>query len=138
MHPSVFDGLNFIFSDWDIIRRSIDDEVLTTVDELVGHYRDLSTKYGYTIPPPLPRLYDVAAYYTYHYRWDDAIAQTQAAIRFYPQAESLHELLAQSYFKKGDTVMAMKTVEKILELNPRNGEARAQLANLRATKPVSK
>lgn len=136
VHPSVFDGLNFIFADWDPLRRAIDDDPTSTA-ELVQHYARLSEKYGYPIPPPLPRLFDVGLYYTFKERWDDAIAAEQEAAKRYPQADSPYTVMAQAYTKKGDTESAMKALEKALELNPRNGDAREELAKLRAVKPGS-
>jgi len=62
---------------------------------------------------------------------DDAIAYLQANLEYYPKSARTHQAMAQARNAKGDRQGAIKDLEKAVELDPNNAQARNQLQQLR-------
>lgn len=128
-HPAIYDGLKFIFSNWDIISRAIGAEPASYA-AVVQHYRDLSERFSYPIPLPLARIRDIAANYTHLDRMEEAIAVYQEAVRNYPHSSPAYTDLAGIYAKKGEKDLAIQNYRKALELDPKSETAKKALEKL--------
>jgi tetratricopeptide (TPR) repeat protein len=62
---------------------------------------------------------------------DDALAYLQANLEYYPTSSRTYAAMAPIKNAKGDKAGAIKDLEKAIELDPNNGQAKAQLENLR-------
>ena len=65
---------------------------------------------------------------------DDAITWLQLNAEFYPKSSATYAALGQAYAKKSDTLNAIKSFEKALELDPNNAVAKRQLDQLKSGK----
>jgi tetratricopeptide (TPR) repeat protein len=62
---------------------------------------------------------------------DDAIAYLQANLEYYPKSARTYVAMAQLKNGKGDKAGAIAALEKAVELDPANAQAKAQLENLK-------
>jgi photosynthetic reaction center cytochrome c subunit/tetratricopeptide repeat protein len=62
---------------------------------------------------------------------DDAIAYLKANLEYYPKSSRTYQVMAQIKNAKGDKEAAIKDLEKAVELDPNNAQAKAQLAQLK-------
>jgi hypothetical protein len=62
---------------------------------------------------------------------DDAIAYLQANLEYYPKSARTYVAMAQLKNGKGDKAGAIAALEKAVELDPTNAQAKAQLENLK-------
>jgi tetratricopeptide (TPR) repeat protein len=62
---------------------------------------------------------------------DNAIAYLQANLEYYPKSARTYQAMAQARDVKGDKPGAIKDLEKAVELDPENAQARNQLQQLR-------
>jgi len=62
---------------------------------------------------------------------DDALAYLQANLEYYPKSSRSYLLMSQIHDAKGDKTAAIKDLEKAVELDPNNAQARMQLENLK-------
>src|SRR5580704_11271867 len=62
---------------------------------------------------------------------DSAIAYLQANLEYYPKSARTYQAMAQARNTKGDKPGAIKDLEKAVELDPENAQARNQLQQLR-------
>lgn len=63
---------------------------------------------------------------------DDAIAYLQANLEYFPKSAASYQAMAQARNAKGDKQGAIKDLEKAVELDPQNAQAKNQLQQLRA------
>jgi tetratricopeptide (TPR) repeat protein len=64
-------------------------------------------------------------------RADDALAYLQANLEYNPQSPRSYLMMAQIHNAKGDKMSAIKALEKAIELDPTNAQAKAQLQQLK-------
>jgi hypothetical protein len=62
---------------------------------------------------------------------DDALAYLQANIEYYPKSSRSYQLMSQIKNAKGDKAGAIAALEKAIELDPNNAQAKTQLENLK-------
>jgi tetratricopeptide (TPR) repeat protein len=62
---------------------------------------------------------------------DDALAYLQANLEYYPKSARTYVVMAQIKNAKGDKPGAVAALEKAVELDPNNAQAKAQLENLK-------
>jgi tetratricopeptide (TPR) repeat protein len=62
---------------------------------------------------------------------DDALAYLQANLEYYPKSSRTYAAMAVAKNGNGDKAGAIKDLEKAVELDPNNAQAKAQLDNLR-------
>jgi Photosynthetic reaction centre cytochrome C subunit/Tetratricopeptide repeat len=62
---------------------------------------------------------------------DDALAYLQANLEYYPKSSRTYQLMSQIHNAKGDKAGAIKDLEKAVELDPNNVQAKTQLENLK-------
>jgi tetratricopeptide (TPR) repeat protein len=64
-------------------------------------------------------------------RPDDALAYLQANLEYYPKSARTYLLMSQVHMTKSDKAAAIKDLEKAIEIDPNNGQAKAQLQQLK-------
>ena len=64
-------------------------------------------------------------------RPDDAIAYLQANLEYFPKSAATYAAMAQAKNAKGDKQAAIRDLEKAVELDPQNAQAKTQLQQLR-------
>jgi tetratricopeptide (TPR) repeat protein len=62
---------------------------------------------------------------------DEALAYLQANLEYYPKSSRTYQTMAQVKNGKGDKDGAIKDLEKAVELDPNNAQAKTQLENLK-------
>jgi len=62
---------------------------------------------------------------------DDALAYLQANLEYYPKSARTYLLMSQVHQAKNDKDAAIKDVEKALEIDPNNNQAKARLQQLK-------
>lgn len=62
---------------------------------------------------------------------DEALAYLQANAEYYPKSVLSYMMMSQAHLSKHDRAGAIKDLEKVLELDPNNARAKAQLGNLK-------
>jgi hypothetical protein len=62
---------------------------------------------------------------------DDALAYLNANLEYYPKSSRTYAMIAQVKNAKGDKPGAIAALEKAVELDPNNAQAKAQLENLK-------
>ena len=65
---------------------------------------------------------------------DDALAYLQANLEYYPKSARTYSAIAQMKNAKGDKAGAIKDLEKAVELDPNNAQAKTQLKRSRSKK----
>ena len=64
-------------------------------------------------------------------RADNAIGWLNLNLEFYPKSSRTYQVLAQAHQKKNDKDNAIKALEKAVELDPNNNQAKQQLQQLK-------
>ena len=64
-------------------------------------------------------------------RADNALAWLNLNLEFYPKSSRTYQIIAQAHQKKNDKDAAIKALEKAVELDPNNNQAKQQLAQLK-------
>jgi tetratricopeptide (TPR) repeat protein len=62
---------------------------------------------------------------------DDALAYLQANLEYHPKSARSHLVMSQAHMAKQDKTAAIKDLEKAIELDPNNAQAKTQLEGLR-------
>jgi len=62
---------------------------------------------------------------------DDALAYLQANVEYWPKSVRTYSAMSQLKTAKGDKAGAIAAIEKVLEIDPNNAQAKAQLENLK-------
>jgi len=62
---------------------------------------------------------------------DDALAYLQANVEYWPKSVRTYSAMAQLKTAKGDKAGAIAAIEKVLEIDPNNAQAKVQLENLK-------
>jgi len=64
-------------------------------------------------------------------RPDDALAYLQANLEYFPKSSVTYQAMAQAKNAKGDKAAAIKDLERAVELDPKNAQAKNQLQQLK-------
>jgi tetratricopeptide (TPR) repeat protein len=99
----------------------------------VADYRALRAKYSGTMAYDLSEngLITMGQGTINADRADNAIAWLNLNLEFYPKSSRTYQALGQAYQKKNDKDNAIKALEKAVELDPNNNQAKAALAQLK-------
>jgi len=103
------------------------------LDAAVAQYRELRTKYIGSMAYDLSEngLIAMAQAAIQADRADNALAWLNLNVEFYPKSSRTYQIMAQAHQKKNDKDAAIKDLEKAVELDPNNNQAKAQLQQLK-------
>lgn len=96
-------------------------------------YKELRAKYygGQTFDFTEGALLTIAQRSMTASKPDDAIAYLQQNLEYYPKSSRTYAALAQAKNARGDKATAIKDLEKAVELDPANAQAKTQLQQLK-------
>ncbi len=103
------------------------------LDAAVSQYRELRTTYfgGMAYDFSEMGLINMAQAATNADKADNAIAWLNLNLEFYPKSARTYVAMAQAHQRKNDKTSAIKDLEKAVELDPNNAQARQQLQQLK-------
>jgi len=103
------------------------------LDAAVAQYRELRTKYANTMAYDLSEngLISMAQAALGADRADNALTWLNLNLEFYPKSSRTYQIMAQAHQKKNDKDAAIKDLEKAVELDPNNNQAKTQLQQLK-------
>jgi tetratricopeptide (TPR) repeat protein len=99
----------------------------------ITEYRELRTKYAGTMAYDLSEngLIGMGQAAIQADRADNALAWLNLNLEFYPKSSRTYQIIAQAHQKKNDKDAAIKALEKAVEIDPNNNQAKQQLAQLK-------
>jgi tetratricopeptide (TPR) repeat protein len=103
------------------------------LDAAVAQFRDLRKQYFGAMAYDLSEngLIAMAQAATNADRADNALAWLNLNLEFYPTSSRTYVAMAQAHQKKNDKDAAVKALEKAVELDPNNAQAKQQLQQLK-------
>jgi len=103
------------------------------MDGAIAQYKELRSKYygGMAYDFSEQGLITMAQRAIAADRADNAIAWLNLNLEYYPKSSRTHQTLAQAHQRKNDKDAAIKDLEKAVELDPNNNQAKAQLQQLK-------
>ena len=116
VHMSIYNGLNFIFSDMMLNEDLLNDSIY----EIIIHYENISEKYGYKISPPENILNSVGYKYLNNEEISDAIETFKINLELYPKSANAHNSLAEAYELNNRLEDALTYYKKAVEIANKN------------------
>lgn len=103
------------------------------LDAAIAQYRDLRTRYYGAMAYDFTEngLIAVAQAANNADRTDNAIAWLNLNLEFYPKSARTYIVMAQAHQRKNDKDGAIKDLEKAIEIDPNNAQAKQQLQQLK-------
>ena len=114
----------------DVLNETVNSKGL---DAAVAQYKDLRTKYygGMAYDFSENGLITMASRAIAADRADNALAWLNLNLEFYPKSSRTYQTMAQAHQRKNDKDAAIKDLEKAVELDPNNNQAKQQLQQLK-------
>ena len=109
---SEYDAIRFIF---DYYKPDIDYETVT-VDILTDHFKTVSDRIGYALPPAEAMVNQVGYSYMREKKFDQAFSFFNLNVENYPKSQNVFDSMGDFYVAKGDTAKAIETYTKALTL----------------------
>ncbi len=126
-HRSIYAGLECLYSDWRLSQELIDREL----ESLEKHFEELSEWFGYRIPIPA-RVYNLFGYNLIEkQKIPEAIEIFDRCIGIHPEYWYAYSNLGYCYMLQGKRELAIKNLERALELNPEDTQAARRLKQLK-------
>lgn len=103
------------------------------LDAAIAQYRELRTRYygGMAYDFTEAGLIAMGTAATNADRADNALAWLNLNLEFYPKSSRTYQTMAQAHLKKNDKDAAIKALEKAVELDPNNNQAKQQLQQIK-------
>jgi tetratricopeptide (TPR) repeat protein len=103
------------------------------LDGAIADYRDLRTRYFGSMAYDFSEngLISMAQAAVNADRADNALAWLNLNLEFYPKSARTYVVMAQAHQKKDDKAAAVKDLEKAVEIDPNNAQAKQQLQQLK-------
>jgi predicted alpha/beta superfamily hydrolase len=120
---SHYHGLRKVFDGWQVTA----DIAAGAAPAVEGHYKQLSAKFGYAIPPPEPLMNNLGYRLMGDGKMDDAIVVFKANVERYPHSANVYDSLAEAYEKTGKLDLARPNYEKALQLGSQNNDPNLQV-----------
>jgi predicted alpha/beta superfamily hydrolase len=124
---SVFKGLQFVFSGWKYPSEKLKE---TTFREVYAYYNQLAEKYGLDAKISKMVLLNLGSNLVKKNEINEALEVYQLNIKLYPGNAYAHYYLGLAYEKKGETTLAVKHLEKVLEMIPTWESAKRKVEEL--------
>lgn len=129
-HRSIYDGLETLYLGWRVSASLIQ----KGLDGIQEHYKSLSEKFGYEIPVQ-PRVYNLLGYdLIKKMKIAEAIEVFELCINNYPLYWYAYSNLGYCYMLEGNKELAIKNLERALELNPNDKISAQRLKKLKERK----
>jgi len=110
-HKTIYDGLEFIFSDWRITA----DRLASGIDAIDEHYSILSKRFGYEIKIPEFLLNQLGYRYINQKLFDEAITVFLRNIENYPNSANVYDSMGDAYVAAGQYEKAKKNYANAIE-----------------------
>jgi hypothetical protein len=121
-------GLRALFPDYN------PETELMTLRALREHYATLSDRYGFAIEVPEALIFDVGMTLANRRQLDEAQRIFEFTVEHYPRNAQMRAGLGFVYKQRGNAEVAIGHLKKALEIDPEQGWAKQQLAELQAPK----
>jgi tetratricopeptide (TPR) repeat protein len=114
-------GLRSIFADWEMPR---DDKGMPIggMGGIEQHYRELSHRYGYTVPVPENLINSLGYRLMADKKFDDAIAVFQRNVQLYPGSANVYDSLGDGYESMGKFDLALQNCQKAVEIGTKTSD----------------
>lgn len=123
--PATYLGLREIFSDY-----AFKFEENTDLNAVQNHFAKLSTNYGYTIQVTEPIYNNLSGQLIHLKKLKEAVATCEFWVKDYPNSSLAYENLGKANLENGDRVSAAKYLNKAVELNSENTNAKQLLKTI--------
>jgi len=110
-HKTIYDGLEFIFSDWRITANRL----ASGIDAIDEHYSILSKRFGYEIKIPEFLLNQLGYRYINQKLFDEAITVFLRNIENYPNSANVYDSMGDAYVAAGQYEKAKKNYANAIE-----------------------
>jgi hypothetical protein len=113
VHPTIYNALQFFYSGWRLSRQEL---IEMSLEDIRGHYRKLSERYGYEIPVP-ERMVDYKGYLLFREKkYAEAIEVLKANVKDHPDSAFAYNRLGHAYEAAGKLDLAKKHFETAVRL----------------------
>jgi tetratricopeptide (TPR) repeat protein len=119
---SHYNGLRKTWNGWVIPRDPETGAIAGGLPGLENHYKKLSQKFGYTIPPPEALVNFMGYQLMAAGRMDEAIAAFKSNVERYPASANVYDSLAEAYENSGRLDLAGANYEKAYTLGQTNSD----------------
>ena len=120
---SHYHGLRKVFDGWQVTA----DIAAGGAPAVESHYKQLSAKFGYAIPPPELLMNNLGYQLMGEGKTDEAIAVFKSNVERYPHSANVYDSLAEAYEKTGKFDMARPNYEKAVQLGSQNNDPNLQV-----------
>lgn len=120
---SHYHGFRKVFENWQITA----DIARGGAPAIEGHYRKLSSRFGFSVEPPETLMNRLAYQLMGEGKMDDAIAVFKSNVERYPNSANVYDGLAEAYEKMGKLDLARLNYKKAVELGARNNDPNFQV-----------
>ncbi|MEN8120739.1 MAG: alpha/beta hydrolase-fold protein [Bacteroidota bacterium] len=109
---SLFNGLRFIFSDWQLPREMLA-QGLSAIDD---HYKNISAKYGFDVTTPENVINMLGYRYLQNKNFESAIKIFAENVKRYPKSANVYDSLGEAYENNKQLKLAEKNYQKAYDL----------------------
>ena len=117
-YNSVFNGLRFIFSDWQLPGEKFD-QGLVAVD---AHYAKVSSKYGFKMQAPENTINALGYTYLQNNEIEKAIPVFTENVERYPSSANVYDSLGEAYERNSQFKKAKKNYQKAYDLGKQQND----------------
>lgn len=110
--PSIDRGLRFIHADWDtsgLVREG-------TLNELIARFENLSTRLGFTVPPPEVMVNLLGYRFLQEGRTEEAVEVFEYNVALYPESANVHDSLGEGLERRGRLPGALRSYRRAVSL----------------------
>jgi predicted alpha/beta superfamily hydrolase len=124
-------GLKHIFAGWRPPQDRFTQQYTGTPAEYKAHFAGLSKRMGYPVLPLEAKLNQIGYGFLRQQRMAEGVEMFRLEVECYPRSANAYDSLGEAYMAEGNTVAALKSIERCLELEPGHVHATAMLKQLR-------
>ncbi len=109
---SLYDGLEFIFSDWGLNKETID----KGLEAIKKHYYSLNQKYGFEVKPNEVQINAIGYQWLGKNKFEEAAKIFKYNVQLFPNSSNVYDSYGESLEKQGLIAEAIKSYTKAVEL----------------------
>ncbi len=121
-----YQGINTLFAGYGLRSNETD-----SPEALLRHYQDISRRLSFGFPPPEDLVARLGNQHIRSGEWSQAIAYFSLNTAHYPGSRNAHHLLAKALEADGQSARALRSYQRILELDPSDAEAKSKVDSLK-------